>query len=577
VTSFARTSLRTITRVFHRERTPDADEPGIPAVLDGLSAIAGIEARVCDGAALGASFPASIAARAWSSMRSSQNARNAFDRPMSEINADDARGALSSAIGLALSGERAVTFLAGGDAIVSTDLFTHAAGQGLPLVVHLSTGAATAHAQTLGSGHETYHSLADTGCALLLAANVQEAADATLIARRAAEASLIPFIVAMDAEPTALAAQDVRAPSDALLREFLASPADLIEPTSDAQRMAFGPNRRRVPRRHDLERPNLLAPLQGPESFAIGAASRSTYFANDADRAMNEAAAALATRTGRTWEPVLEHRVSDARTVMVVQGGAIETAIAVADFVRKTSGRKIGVIGIRCLRPLPVARIAQALKGKRTVAVLERLSPTHGGDGPLMREILSVLARSHEAPTVVNAFYGHAGFPLRACDLLEFADKLESPQRDRCFIGMSFTEDSSQLPKRQALTDALRRNFPEADAAGVRRHGSFTRLSAAMSEHALHSPGIAWTNPVSTLSPTPLRACRNRATNRRLTWSSARSTRCTPSPNCTTRSPTMEHSCSSATAWMLMSLRKTGHGIGFPPTTQLTATRSIHG
>ena len=59
---------------------------------------------------------------------------------------------------------------------------------------------------------------------LLFAANVQGAADLTLIARRVAERCLVPGLVAMDVEQTAMAMQDVRLPDDDLLRLFVGDP-----------------------------------------------------------------------------------------------------------------------------------------------------------------------------------------------------------------------------------------------------------------------------------------------------------------------------------------------------------------
>ena len=58
---------------------------------------------------------------------------------------------------------------------------------------------------------------------MLFAANVQEAVDFTYIARRVAEDALVPGLVVMDGEQTALALQDVRLLSPAQVSGLLGS------------------------------------------------------------------------------------------------------------------------------------------------------------------------------------------------------------------------------------------------------------------------------------------------------------------------------------------------------------------
>jgi len=47
-----------------------------------------------------------------------------------------------------------------------------------------------------------------------------------------------------------------------LIREYLGAPDDIIDCPTEAQRVLFGPTRRRVPKMLDLENPILLGPVQ---------------------------------------------------------------------------------------------------------------------------------------------------------------------------------------------------------------------------------------------------------------------------------------------------------------------------
>ncbi|MHC4217493.1 MAG: hypothetical protein ACYSU7_03465 [Planctomycetota bacterium] len=465
MTSFAASSLRLLRRLLHAP-TPVATLPSGPqAVLDGLSAVAVTEAALSDTAALGATYPAAAGARVWG-RRLAAPGLNALGEALSGMESESPRGALAAAIGASMSGQRATVFLSGPDLATATDLLALAAGQHVPLVVHLAARAITAHAQALGSGHEAYHAAAESGAIALFAVNVQEAVDLALIARRTAERALVPAVVAMDAEQTALAIQEVRLADEKLIDCVVGNAHGQIDAPTDPQRFIFGDTRRVVPRLYDLERPMMLTPLQGPESWALGAAARQPHFDRHLPRLLDESFATFAELTGRRYGPLVEHALADARTVLVAQGSAVETARAVADQARRRGRGNVGVLGIRSLRPLRADQIAAALKGARVVAVLERTVTPADGDGPLLRELRAIAGL--DGPMIIGVRYGLGGLPLRAADLSSLLDELRSPQRDRIWLGLDFARASSDFPKHQALMDALRRSDPGLEKLGLR-------------------------------------------------------------------------------------------------------------
>jgi pyruvate-ferredoxin/flavodoxin oxidoreductase len=454
-------------------------------VLDGLSAVAVTEARLSEIAALGASYPAAAGARVWSREQAACDV-NRLGEALSSVEADSPRGALAAALGMSMSGQRAAVFSSGPDLAAAPDLLAQAAGQHLPMVIHLASRAPAGHAQALGSGHEAYHAAADWGFFQLFAINVQEAVDLALIARRATERGLVPGLVAMDAEQTALAAQDVRLPDDELVRTYIGEPSAAIEAPTDAQRLIFGPTRRLVPRLYDLERPMMLWPLVGPECWALGAAGRRPYFDDQLAGFLAEAFEEFGARTGRRYDTTFEHRLDDAEIVLVGQGSVLETAAAVADLAARDEGLKVGVLGVRCLRPLPAAAIARGLKGARVAAVLERVDTPLAGDGPLLREVRAALDRAREnarfgetthpgcpaigdrdLPRLVDVPFGLGGLPVRCADLLALVRELKTPARSRVYLGLDFTRAGSAYPKYQALMDALRRSNPNLETLGL--------------------------------------------------------------------------------------------------------------
>src|SRR4029453_13997897 len=82
--------------------------------------------------------------------------------------------------------------------------------------------------------HDDVMAIADTGWGILFARNAQEAADLAAIARRVAEATDTPFMVAQDGFLTTHTLENVRLPEEELWRDFVGDPAthirDLFDP-----------------------------------------------------------------------------------------------------------------------------------------------------------------------------------------------------------------------------------------------------------------------------------------------------------------------------------------------------------
>ncbi len=513
MTSFTSASWRWVRQLLSTGKSQDQYQTGKPVVLDGMSAIAVLESSVAESAALGASYPAAIAARAWMKQTCDQSA-NTFDHPLGKIDVTNPRAALAGASGMAMSGLRATTFLSGPDLGKAQDILRYAAGQHLPLVVHLASRASGSHAQSLGSGHETYHSIGESGWMEFFATNVQEAIDLALIARRVAERALIPGLVAMDGEQTATAAQDVLLPDDAFLKDYLGDSGDHIAPGTPSQHLLFGDSRRRLPRFYDLQRPMLLGSWQDPDTWAHGTIAHKPFFTDHLPDILRNAFEEFTHHTGRSYDAVRTSNLEGADIVLIAQGAAVETLEAVAQYVRAKSSLRVGVLGIRCYRPFPGPQIVELLRGVKSIAVLERTDSPLSGQGPLVREIQSAFnhalenhrfepkahpgfpaLRSDDLPRISSVIYGLGGWPLRAADVEALIEELADSPRSQVYLGIDFEGKSQTYPKRQALLDGLKRDYPDlaqlslssqADSLDVRSESSLSiavhRLSGGAGE-----------------------------------------------------------------------------------------------
>ena len=457
-------AIRWYRRTFGAPAGSDIKDEGLDTVLDGNSAVALSEAGIAGHAVLGGSFPASESDAVWLAELEHGNT-NLFGEALSTQTAEGPRGTIAAATGLALSGRRTTAFLSGPDLAAAQDLLVSAAGKHAPLVLHLGTRAAAAHGATLGSGHDTVHLSCDSGFFMLFAMNVQEAVDFTYIARRVAEEALVPGMVIMDGEQTALAAQDVRLLSPTQIEGFLGPSRQQVESPTAAQKVLFGETRRRVPAWHDLDEPVLGGALFETESFALGASARRPFFDAFVAESLARSFDEFAGRTGRRYESISRYRLDDAKTVLLAQGAAIETARVAADCLHKQHSIAAGVLGIHALRPFPNAAIVEALHGAERVFVLERTDTPLAGEPPLLREVRASL-QSRE-PACRSVVYGIGGLPLRVADLVELCVNADASSAAPLFLGLAFDDRSGTQPKREVLLDTLRRAYPDAAKLGV--------------------------------------------------------------------------------------------------------------
>lgn len=427
------------------EKRPYAD--GNTTILDGATAVAVTESMVSESAALGAESPLHAAALAWRNTQQRQASQLASGDKLGSITAESARGALAAAIGQAMTGMRTTAFISGNDLSYIQDLLQTAVNQRVALVLHIGL-----------RGHEALHVVADSGAIVLFAANVQEAVDFTLIAHKLSEQLLLPVLVAQDGEQTALALQNVVLPTAALIEKFLSRPGSSIATPDTEQQFLFGDIRRCVPRWHDPDRPILLGAHLPPAVAALSQAGASVYLNATAASVVHTVLQEFSSLCGRNYQPCSRYRLEDADIVLVAQGATIETAESVCDYVRSAQLRlKVGVLGVRCVRPFISTDLSRWLHSKLKVCVLERVTTPMATDSPLLRE-LHVALRPQLA--LLSVSYGLNGAAASASDLVALCREAATITQPQIFLGLKFMLTESPYPKRQVVLDKLRSRYP---------------------------------------------------------------------------------------------------------------------
>jgi phenylglyoxylate dehydrogenase alpha subunit len=88
---------------------------------------------------------------------------------------------------------------------------------------------------------------------------------------------------------------------------------------------------------------------------------------------------------------IAQYRTKDADIVIVTVGGMTGTGMDAVDQARE-QGIKAGLIKLRFTRPFPAKKIAEALKGKKAFAVIDRSVSFGWRQGPMHMEIKAALA-----------------------------------------------------------------------------------------------------------------------------------------------------------------------------------------
>ena len=319
---------------------------------------------------------------------------NVFGHNTIAIETEGEHAAQGGAIAHSVCGKRVVNFTSGQGVVYGVEQYYHAPGKASTMVLEVGARALTKHALNVHCGHDDIYGALDTGWIMLFGKDAQQAADQALILRRVTELAQTPGMNIMDGFLTSHLERTFYKHESEFIREYLGAPEDIIDCPTEAQRVLFGPTRRRVPKMMDLENPILLGPVQNQEHYMNGIVARRNNFAEPILHFLEEAYEQFAELTGRRYGLISEYKTDDAETVFVSLGSAAENIEAAVDYMRETRGASVGSIHVNVIRPFPEAAIVAALKGKKNVIILERTDEALAGDNPLGRDIRTALSKS---------------------------------------------------------------------------------------------------------------------------------------------------------------------------------------
>jgi len=322
------------------------------------------------------------------------------------IPVESEHSSMSATIGASAAGARALTATSScGLALMWEELYV-AASDRLPIVMALVNRALTGPIN-INADHSDSMGARDSGWIQIYAESNQEVYDNFLQAFPIAEHPDVhlPVMICQDGFITSHGVENILLVEDDKVKEFVGEYNPEHYLLNENGKMSVGP-------------------------YAVSNYYMETKMAQreamkNSKKVILELAEKFEQMTGRKYGFFEEYRMDDAEYAIVIIGSAAGTCKAAVDHIRETTGKKVGLVKIRVFRPFPEEELAEALKGMKAVAVMDRSEMFSATSGPLGAEVRAALYQAKAQTEVVNYFYGLGGRDITVEDFEQIYNNLE--------------------------------------------------------------------------------------------------------------------------------------------------------
>ena len=320
------------------------------------------------------------------------------------VTVESEHSAMSACIGAAAAGARVMTATSSQGLALMWEMLYIASGMRLPIVL-CNVNRALSAPINIHCDHSDSMGARDSGWVQLYAETVQEAYDNMFMAVRIAEHQkvLLPIMTCLDGFITSHAIENISLLEDQEVRQFIGE----YRPATSLL---------------DTDHPVTMGAMTLPEVYMEFKHQQSEAMKRAKDAAL-EVMADFGKRFGREYGLFETYRLEDAETAIVILNSAAGTTKVAIDELRK-QGKKVGLLRPRLFRPFPWREMADALKGKKAVAVLDRADSMNAFGGPVFNEVRSALYDLDNRPKMINRIYGLGGRDYKVKDAISVFDEL---------------------------------------------------------------------------------------------------------------------------------------------------------
>jgi pyruvate ferredoxin oxidoreductase, alpha subunit len=321
------------------------------------------------------------------------------------IPVESEHSSMSAAIGAEAAGARSLTATSSAGLALMWEELLLAASNRLPLALTLVNRTLSGPIN-INCDHSDGMGARDTGWIQIYAENNQEAYDNFIQAYPIAEDKRVhlPIMICQDGFITSHAVENIELMEDELVKEFVGEyePEEFL--LNPGKPIAVGP--------------------YSVTNYAMEAKKNQETALENAKEVILEVAKKFKEISGREYGFFEEYKTEDADYIMLIMGSAAGTAKEAVDHLRE-QGKKVGVLKLRVFRPFPAEEIAEALKGCKAVAIMDRCESYNGNGGPLGSEVTAGLYRSKVMIEAVNYIYGLAGRDFTVNEVYDIFAELE--------------------------------------------------------------------------------------------------------------------------------------------------------
>jgi pyruvate ferredoxin oxidoreductase alpha subunit len=297
--------------------------------------------------------------------------------------------AMSGCIGASAAGGRVATATSSQGFALMVETLYQASGMRLPIVLHVVNRALAAPLNVNGDHSDMYLGR-DSGWIQLDSFKQQEAYDLGLMAFKIGEdhGIRLPVMVHQDGFISSHTAQNINPLDDEVAYNFV------------GEHQPF----------------NAMLDFEKPATYGAQT-EENWHFEHKAQQhhdlmekvfpKVEEVFAEFKELTGREYKMVETFDMEDADVAIIAMGTTVESARLAARLARK-DGLKVGVVGIRLIRPFPFEQLKEVLKDVKAIGTLDRSSP-NGTVGMLHNEISAVVIENETVPVMKNYIYGLGG------------------------------------------------------------------------------------------------------------------------------------------------------------------------
>ena len=303
--------------------------------------------------------------------------------------------AMSACIGSCAAGGRVMTSTSSQGLALMAEMLYIAAGLRLPIVL-ADVNRALSSPINIHCDHSDTMMVRDAGWVQIFSENAQEAYDNMIQAVRIAETAKIPVVVTTDGFIISHGMERIEAIDDQDAKKFVG------EYKPEYYLLNAG-------------KPITVGALDLTDYYFEHKRQQIDAFAKS-KKVVLDVAKEFADKFGRKYGLFESYKADDADCAIVAMGSTAGTAKIVVDALR-AKGLKAGLIKPRIFRPFPKEELADALKGAKAIAVMDRSDSMNAQEGPLCLEIKAALYDKGINKTVLNYVYGLGGREIRLDDI----------------------------------------------------------------------------------------------------------------------------------------------------------------